>query len=93
MALLAHLDAAARPGARVWVWLDTRPGKLWRGTVQGVARAIARDEAPAQLLPYVAPTTDWIRLQRRLPVTILLDPPLPREALFMGADACVLFLR
>ena len=25
------------------------------------------------LLPYVAPTTDWIRLQRRIPVTIVLD--------------------
>ena len=39
------------------------------------------------LLPYVAPTTDWIRLQRRIPVTIvLLDPP-PDGLLFSGADA------
>ncbi|GJD53156.1 Multidrug resistance protein MdtN [Methylobacterium crusticola] len=85
--------AAMAPGTAVRVWLDTRPWRLWRGRVQGVARGIARDETPGQLLPYVAPTTDWIRLRRRLPVTILLDPPLPRGALFMGADARVVFLR
>jgi len=38
-------------------------------------------------LPYVAPTTDWIRLQRRFPVTlILVDPPTDLK-LYMGADA------
>ena len=55
--------------------------------------APAREQGPAQLLPYVAPTTDWIRLRRRLPVTVLLDPPLPQAGLFMGADARVLFWR
>jgi multidrug efflux system membrane fusion protein len=44
-------------------------------------------------LPYVAPTTDWIRLRRRLPVTILLDPPAPTQGLFSGADARVFFFR
>lgn len=86
--------AASVPvGREVWVWLDTRPWRLWRGRVQGVARGIARDPVPGQLLPYVAPTTDWIRLRRRLPVTVLLDDAVPRDALFMGADARVFFLR
>ena len=85
--------ASAPIGQEVWVWLDTRPWRLWRGRVQGVARGIARHDVPDRLLPYVAPTTDWIRLRRRLPVTILLDAPLPRDALFMGADARVMFLR
>lgn len=41
----------------------------------------------AELLPYVAPTTDWIRLQRRFPVTLtLIDPP---ANLYMGADVRV----
>ena len=40
-----------------------------------------------KLLPYVAPTTDWIRLQRRIPVTILLVEPPPGHRLYMGADA------
>ena len=39
------------------------------------------------LLPYVAPTTDWIRLQRRIPVTIVLVDPPPDAKLYMGADA------
>ena len=45
------------------------------------------DLGVAMLLPYVAPTTDWIRLQRRFPVTIYLDEPPPDGELFMGADA------
>ena len=85
--------AAMTPGMRVWVWLDSDPWHLFPGRVQGVGRAIAREQGPAQLLPYVAPTTDWIRLRRRLPVTVLLDPPLPQAGLFMGADARVLFWR
>jgi membrane fusion protein, multidrug efflux system len=63
------------------------------GSVQGVGRGIARTQIARGLLPYVAPTTDWIRLRRRLQVTILLQPPVPQEGLFMGADARVLFFR
>ena len=85
--------AAAQPGTAVWVWLDTKPWRLFSGHVGSVARAIARSDVPGQLLPYVAPTTDWVRLRRRFPVTIELDPPLPRDALYMGADARVLFWR
>jgi multidrug efflux system membrane fusion protein len=85
--------ASVSPGQRVWVWLDSRPWKLWPGTVQGVGRGIARSETPRALLPYIAPTTDWIRLNRRLAVTILLDPPLPADALYMGADARVFLFR
>jgi multidrug efflux system membrane fusion protein len=81
------------PGTRVWVWLDSHPGSLIRGRVQGTGRGIAREQTPSGLLPYVAPTTDWIRLRRRLPVTILLDPSVPADALFSGADARVLFFR
>ena len=78
------------PGDSAWVWLDSEPWHLRRARVAGVARGISRDPAPGQLLAYVAPTTDWIRLQRRFPVTlILIDPP---AALFMGADARVLIL-
>jgi membrane fusion protein, multidrug efflux system len=37
----------------------------------------------------VAPTTDWIRLARRMQVTLVLEPK-PDVPLFMGADARVL---
>jgi Fusaric acid resistance protein family len=35
----------------------------------------------------VAPTTDWIRLQRRFPVTLVLVDSPPDLTLYMGADA------
>jgi membrane fusion protein, multidrug efflux system len=85
--------ASIAPGKAVWVRLDTKPWHLYPGHVESVARGIARSPEPSQLLPYVAPTTDWVRLSRRFPVRISLDPPLPRDALYMGADARVLFWR
>jgi multidrug efflux system membrane fusion protein len=57
--------------------------------VFGVGRAVARHQDEQRLLPYVAPTTDWIRLSRRLQVTLVFDPS-PDVPLFMGADARVL---
>jgi multidrug efflux system membrane fusion protein len=60
---------------------------LQRGHIASIGQGISRDPEAAKLLPYVAPTTDWIRLQRRFPVTILLDEPPPNMKLFMGADA------
>ena len=74
-------------GAAAWVWLDTHPWRFHRATIQGISRAISRTPDAPGLVPYVAPTTDWIRLQRRFPVTLVLVDP-PRDlALYMGADA------
>ena len=78
---LRHL----RIGGTAWVWLDSHPWHFHRARITGIGRAISRDAAPRELLPYVAPTTDWIRLQRRFPVTLVLDEPPP--SLYMGADA------
>jgi multidrug efflux system membrane fusion protein len=85
--------ASIEPGTEVMVWLDAHPWHLFRGTVRGVARGIARSPSPENLLPYVEPTTDWIRLPRRFPVTITLDDLPEGVRLFMGADARVLWLR
>ncbi|MFG1422613.1 HlyD family secretion protein [Roseixanthobacter liquoris] len=86
-------DVAANlpEGLTVWVWLETRPWTLYRGHVVGTGRGIARAQQPDRLLPYVAPTTDWIHLARRLPVTIHLDTR--PDALYMGADARVFLWR
>lgn len=70
-----------------WVWLDSAPWKLHKARITGIARGISRDPQAPMLLPYVAPTTDWIRLQRRIPVTIVLEEPPPGGKLYMGADA------
>jgi multidrug efflux system membrane fusion protein len=80
-----------REGGTAWVWLDATPWHVRRARIAGIARAISRDPAPARLLPYVAPTTDWIRLQRRFPVTLLLDDGGAVDPrLLMGANARVL---
>jgi multidrug efflux system membrane fusion protein len=80
------------PGQTAFVWLDSQPWHLHRAQVTGVARGISRDPAAERLLPYVAPTTDWIRLQRRFPVPLTLVDPPPDLTLYMGADARVLIL-
>ena len=76
-----------RVGGTAWVWLDSHPWQLHRARITGVARAINREQTASELLPYVAPTTDWIRLQRRFPVTLVLIDPPADLTLYMGADA------
>jgi multidrug efflux system membrane fusion protein len=75
------------PGHTAWVWLDTYPWHLHRAVIQGIARGISREPGDRKLLPYVAPTTDWIRLERRFPVTLVLQDQNPDIVLHMGADA------
>lgn len=76
-------------GHPAWVWLDSQPWHFHRAHIAGIARGISREPEPEKLLPYVAPTTDWIRLQRRFPVTVVLDEPADKLHLYMGADARV----
>ncbi|MEP9377576.1 HlyD family secretion protein [Aquabacter sp. CN5-332] len=85
-----YVASRLKPGMRAWVWLDSSPWRLMPARVVGVARGISRDQETGRMLPYVAPTTDWIRLLRRLPVTLVLDPKPADVPLFMGADARVL---
>jgi hypothetical protein len=87
-----HEPAPERPAYRfsVRVWFDSSPWRFPRARITGISLST---EAP-MLLPYVAPTTDWIRLQRRRPLTIVLDEAPPEGKLYMGADArTVIFLR
>jgi multidrug efflux system membrane fusion protein len=74
-------------GHIAWVWLDTYPWHIHRATIQGIARGISREQGERKMLPYVAPTTDWIRLERRFPVTLVLQEQTPDIVLHMGADA------
>lgn len=80
-------------GGTAWVWLDSAPWHLYRARITGIARGFSRDPHAPMLLPYVAPTTDWIRLQRRIPVTIVLDEAPPGGRLYMGADARTVIFR
>jgi multidrug resistance efflux pump len=79
-------------GHTAWVWLDAYPWHLHRAAIQGIARGISRDQTERKLLPYVAPTTDWIRLERRFPVTLVLHDQSPDIVLHMGSDARAVIL-
>jgi multidrug efflux system membrane fusion protein len=85
--------AGLHEGETAWVWLDTHPWRFYRARIEGVARGISRNEAEGRLLPYVAPTTDWIRLKRRFPVTLTLVDPPAGLMLYMGADARALIFQ
>jgi membrane fusion protein, multidrug efflux system len=74
-------------GHAAWVWLDAYPWHVHRAVIQGIARGISRRKTPITLLPYVEPTTDWVRLERRFPVTLLLRNPSTDVILHMGSDA------
>jgi membrane fusion protein, multidrug efflux system len=68
------------------VWRDGSRWQFHRVRITGIARGISRSTEAPMLPPYVVPTTDWIRLQRRIPVTIVLDEAPPDGKLYMGAD-------
>jgi multidrug resistance efflux pump len=80
------------PGHEAWVWLDTHPWHLYRARIQGIAHGISREQGGDELVPFVSPTVGWIRLQRRVPVRIVLEDPLGAENLFMGTDARALII-
>jgi multidrug resistance efflux pump len=86
--LIRHMQV----GHTAWVWLDTYPWHIHRATIQGIARGISRVKGEWKMLPYVEPTTDWIRLQRRFPVTLVLQDPDPEVVLHMGSDARALII-
>ena len=80
------------PNGTAWVWLDTHPWRFYRARIRGIGRGISREQGDTGLLPYVAPSTGWIRLQHRFPVTLELVNPPADLTFYMGADArCVVF--
>jgi multidrug efflux system membrane fusion protein len=81
--LIRHMKV----GGTAWVWLDAYPWRFHRAVIQGIARGISRNQTERKLLPYVEPTTDWIRLERRFPVTLVVQDLNPDVVLHMGSDA------
>jgi multidrug efflux system membrane fusion protein len=81
-----------RIGQAAWVWLDTYPWHFRHAVIQGIARGISRRQTANTLLPFVEPTTDWIRLERRFPVTLVLHDLPPAIVLHMGSDARALVI-
>ena len=77
-----------RPGQHVWVLLSSHPWHIYHGTIVSFGRAVARDATPNNAaLPYISPTTDWIRYPYRFPITIDVKNVDSDTPIAMGADA------
>ena len=86
-----------KPGQKVLVALDVRPGKLFHGRVQSIGWGISQgDEAPTGQLSTVQPDQGWLRQPQRFPVRILLLPDELKDAKVefgrSGAQANVIVL-
>jgi multidrug efflux system membrane fusion protein len=81
---------AIEPGQTVWVHISSDPWRIHRATIRSIPRGISRQPDPLGVLPYVSPTTEWIRLPRRFPIEVEIGDFVGRVPLFSGADARVL---
>ena len=87
-----HL-AGLSVGQKVWFMIGSDPWRFHVGKVKSIAPGVARSPQALEALPYVAPTTDWIRLARRFPVEIDIGELPEHEQLFQGADATVWMIK
>ena len=86
--------ADIHPGDRVSVWIDTVSGRL-QGHVTSISIGVNRRQASGTVvnspLPFLEQTEDWISLEQRFPVYIMLDDP-PKD-LAIGSSASILIHR
>ncbi len=79
---LRHIPA----GAPVDIYLQSQPGRHFRGTVVGLGWAVAPENGTSvNGLPRVERSLDWIRLAARFPVRIKVEDP--DESFRVGASA------
>jgi multidrug efflux system membrane fusion protein len=79
---LRHIPA----GAPVHLYLQSRPGRRFHGTVVGLGWAVLPENGTSvQGLPRVERSLDWIRLAARFPVRIKVDDP--DDSFRLGASA------
>jgi len=79
---LRHIPA----GAPVDLYLQSQPGKHFRGTVVGLGWAVSPENGTSvNGLPHVERSLDWIRLAARFPVRIKVDNP--DDSFRLGASA------
>jgi multidrug efflux system membrane fusion protein len=79
---LRHIPA----GAPVDLYLQSQPGKRFRGTVVGLGWAVLPENGTSVMgLPRVERSLDWIRLAARFPVRIQVENP--DDSFRIGASA------
>ncbi|HZC36410.1 MAG TPA: hypothetical protein VE242_12385, partial [Chthoniobacterales bacterium] len=80
-------------GQAVWVSIGSDPWRICTGHVRSIAPGVSRSATAANVLPYVAPSTEWIRLPTRFPVEIDISDPPQKTDLFLGSNATVWWLQ
>lgn len=81
-------------GQSVWFSLSSDHWlNFHRATVRSIAPGVARSATALEVLPYVEPTTDWVRLPRRFPVEIDMGSLPNEKTLFQGSDATVWMIK
>ena len=79
---LRHIAA----GAPVDIYLQSQPGRHFRGTVVGLGWAVLPDQGTSVMgLPQVQRSLEWIRLAARFPVRIKVEDP--DDSFRLGASA------
>ncbi len=81
-----------KPGQKVLIYTDMYPFQFLSGEVEYIGRGTSRTKEKEKALPYIQPTTDWIRLQRRFSVRIKLDSVPKDVKLCEGANARTLIV-
>jgi membrane fusion protein, multidrug efflux system len=75
-------------GAPADIYLQSLPGKRFRGTVVGLGWAVLPEDGTSVMgLPRVEKSIDWVRLATRFPVRIKVEDP--DESFRIGASAVV----
>jgi multidrug efflux system membrane fusion protein len=75
-------------GAPADIYLQSQPGKRFRGTVVGLGWAVLPEDGTSVMgLPRVEKSIDWVRLATRFPVRIRVEDP--DESFRIGASAVV----
>jgi len=79
-----------RPGMHADIALLSYPGEQFEGEVQGIGWGLFQSNgATVGGLPNVEETLNWVRLNQRFPVRIVLRAPDPRHPFRMGQTAVV----
>lgn len=88
-----HLVGLFHPNQKVLVYLPSTLLRIYVGHIESVGRGVARSSTEQDsALPYIEPSTDWIRYSYRFPVRIRLDTTGRHNILFMGMDAKTLVI-
>jgi multidrug resistance efflux pump len=82
--------AGVQVGNKALVSLSLYPGHVFSATVTGVGKGVNLNATvPANYLPYIEKSHNWVRLAQRFPVQLKLDKLSKKYPLRVGASATV----